>query len=312
MSESDSILDEIANIDFTSIHEDLEAFHEDTMVQEALQRGVDLHKYGQELDVQLKEAEADTVRHPHTPLLLPYVFLYALTSHCPSFLSPLYPRIQVRQYVSNSEEVGELHKQMQDCDSVLARMQEMLLGFQVDLGGISEEIKFLQDESQSMSVRLKNRRAVEQRLRVFLDNCNIAPEHGEAILRAPVNESFLAAVVAVNKKLKFLLKEAASASSRDHQGGDGNGDGDAATGAGTGAEAIVISSTFAGRKLLPELRRLREKALAKTKDYFAAQFSALRKPKTNVQMVQQVSTYTQAISPRYQYPLLLMTLYIYV
>jgi hypothetical protein len=68
MSESDSILDEIANIDFTSIHEDLEAFHEDTMVQEALQRGVDLHKYGQELDVQLKEAEADTVRHPHTQL----------------------------------------------------------------------------------------------------------------------------------------------------------------------------------------------------------------------------------------------------
>ena len=31
-------------------------------------------------------------------------------------------------------------------------------------------------------------------------------------------------------------------------------------------------------------------ALAKTKDYFASQFSALRKPKTNVQMVQQVST----------------------
>jgi hypothetical protein len=200
----------------------------------------------------------------------------------------MHSHIQVRQYVSNSEEVGELHKQMQDCDSVLARMQEMLLGFQVDLGGISEEIKFLQDESQSMSVRLKNRRAVEKRLRVFLDNCNIAPEHGEAILNGPVNESFLAAVLAVNKRLKFLQKEAASASSRDQEGGNGNGDGGGDTA--VGAEAIVISSTFAGRKLLPELRRLREKALAKTKDYFASQFSALRKPKTNVQMVQQVST----------------------
>jgi hypothetical protein len=46
----------------------------------------------------------------------------------------------VAQYMENSQQVHDLQKQMHDCDAVLARMQEMLLGFQADLGGISEVI----------------------------------------------------------------------------------------------------------------------------------------------------------------------------
>lgn len=68
----------------------------------------------------------------------------------------------VSQYVDNNSQVLDLHRQMQECDAVLARMQSLLLGFQDDLGGISEEIKHLQDESLSMSIRLKNRRAAEE------------------------------------------------------------------------------------------------------------------------------------------------------
>lgn len=39
--------------------------------------------------------------------------------------------------------------QIQGCDAILARMQEMLLGFQADLGGISDEIKHLQVHDSS-------------------------------------------------------------------------------------------------------------------------------------------------------------------
>lgn len=39
--------------------------------------------------------------------------------------------------------------QIQGCDAILARMQEMLLGFQADLGGISDEIKHLQVHNSS-------------------------------------------------------------------------------------------------------------------------------------------------------------------
>lgn len=110
-------------INFDEIGDDLLAFEEDDMVHQALHRGVDLRKYGADLEKELRVAEMDSVS----------------------------------QYVENNQQVVDLHKQMQECDAVLARMQEMLLGFQADLGGISEEIKHLQDESLSMSIRLRNR-----------------------------------------------------------------------------------------------------------------------------------------------------------
>ena len=91
-----------------------------------------------------------------------------------------------------------IYQQTSDCDAVLARMQDMLLGFQADLvnsyslllylvktsiqlldtscyvkGGISEEIKHLQDESMSMSVRLKNRKAAEDLLSDFIDRSTL-------------------------------------------------------------------------------------------------------------------------------------------
>ena len=44
-------------IDFDEIDDDLERFQEDEMVKAALQRGVDLRKYGQELETQLKEVK---------------------------------------------------------------------------------------------------------------------------------------------------------------------------------------------------------------------------------------------------------------
>jgi hypothetical protein len=50
----------------------------------------------------------------------------------------------VNQYVANNDNVVELYSDMLQCDSVLARMEEMLHGFQADLGEISSEIRNLQ------------------------------------------------------------------------------------------------------------------------------------------------------------------------
>jgi len=41
--------------------------------------------------------------------------------------------------------------------TVVQRMEEMLSKFQSDLGSISSEIQCLQDQSNSMSIKLKNR-----------------------------------------------------------------------------------------------------------------------------------------------------------
>ena len=215
------------------IAEDLLAFEEDDMLRQALHRGVDLKKYGHELEKDLKTAEMNSVA----------------------------------QYVENNQLVVDLHKQMTECDSVLARMQEMLLGFQADLGGISEEIKHLQDESLSMSIRLKNRRAAEDKIHRFLENSSINATMTEHIVSPDINEAFLEAVVSLSSKLTFLQQSTPA--------GDGS------------SLDIPPADTYVGRSLLPDLEKLKIRAITKARDYFITQFQALRKPKTNVKMVQQ-------------------------
>ena len=169
--------------------------------------------------------------------------------------------------MGNNEQVIDLHKQMQECDAVLARMQDMLLGFQTDLGGISEEIKHLQDESLTMSIKLKNRRTVEEMLHKFLDNASLSPELAAAILAPGVNDLFLNAVVSLADRMKYLQMQSVP---RDDSSLD-----------------TSPAETYTGRTLLPDLEKLKIKAISKIRDYFVAQFNALRKPKTNVHMVQQ-------------------------
>lgn len=158
---------------------------------------------------------------------------------------------------------------MLECDSVLAKMQDMLIGFQGDLGDISEEIRHLQEESLSMNIRLKNRREAETLLRHFLENSTISPEKADIILSSQVNEEFLLAVVDLKKKLSYLSLSRPPS------------DGSCAT--------LVPGDTQAGKFLLPEMIRLKDKVIVKGRDYFVSQFTALRKPKTNVQVVQQSS-----------------------
>ena len=54
-------------------------------------------------------------------------------------------------------------------------MEGMLGRFQSDLGSISTEIRSLQEQSSSMSVRLKNRRVVQERLGDFIQHVGIPP-----------------------------------------------------------------------------------------------------------------------------------------
>lgn len=53
--------------------------------------------------------------------------------------------------------------QIKECDDILGAMEEMLGKFQSDLGNISSEIRTLQEQSQSMSIKLKNRKIMQVR-----------------------------------------------------------------------------------------------------------------------------------------------------
>ncbi len=71
---------------------------------------------------------------------------------------------QLLDYASQTSSLVHLYEQIEECDKVLSTMSDMLMGYQTTLGKISEEIQVLQDQSQSLALKLKNRQV---KIRVF-------------------------------------------------------------------------------------------------------------------------------------------------
>lgn len=232
----------LEEIDFDELDDYLELFQQDGVIKEALSKGVDLRQYAQQIDAELRGAEAASVA----------------------------------QYVAKSADIVELHDQVQACDNLLAKMQEMLLGFQADLGGISDEIRHLQDESIGMNVRLKNRRATESKLQVFLDQVALAPSLVRSIDEGEVNEAYLHSLVALSGKLKYAAMASGNANDGQAAGQDDQGLG-----------LVPPSQIIACRDVAAPLEKLRARAVTRIREYLLAKINDVKKPKTNVQMVQQ-------------------------
>jgi vacuolar protein sorting-associated protein 52 len=223
----------LEEIDFDELDDYLELFQQDGVIKEALQQGVDLRQYAAQIDQELRAAEIDSVS----------------------------------QYVLKSADIVELHDQVQECDNILAKMQEMLLGFQADLGGISDEIRQLQDESIGMNVKLKNRKETEDQLKQYLDNVVLAPSLVKTIDEGDVTDAYLHALVALNGKLKY-----AAMRSPDPAGSSFD---------------LVPMNTAAFKEVEAQLHKLKSRAVTRVREYLWSKMNDIKKPKTNVQMMQQ-------------------------
>ena len=120
---------------------DLESFRADSTVQDALAKGTDLRAYSLEVEEALRSVERESIE----------------------------------EYIGESESLAGLHGDIRACDSVLDSMELMLRGFQTDLASISAQIKYLQEESLTMNVRLRNRKAAESQLSSFIQQANRRP-----------------------------------------------------------------------------------------------------------------------------------------
>lgn len=86
-------------------------------------------------------------------------------------------------------------------------MQDMLHGFQTDLGGISNEIKNLQDSSNSMNIKLRNRKAAQGRFKYFLDRVAVADELVYGICEEQVSENYVDFLQDLSSKLAYARCE---------------------------------------------------------------------------------------------------------
>eukprot|EP00742_Colponemidia_sp_Colp-10_P005738 GILJ01006133.1.p1 GENE.GILJ01006133.1~~GILJ01006133.1.p1 ORF type:complete len:595 (+),score=118.62 GILJ01006133.1:511-2295(+) len=136
-------------------------------------------------------------------------------------------------------------------------MEKLLSGFQADLGDISSEIKTLQEESLSMNVRLTNRKETETRLGGFLEQLVVPPNLIQSICEAdPIDESYLDYVLALKQRIDY-------------------------------AKRPEVIGSLASKEAQPELEKLKLKAVSRIREFLMTKINSLKKPKTNIQILQQ-------------------------
>ena len=251
--------DEAANFD--SIDEDLQRFQEDDVVRGALEKGVDLRDYSRQVSRDL----------------------HALST------------ASIGDYDGQASKVWELCDKLGQCDSVLVDMQDMLHEFQFHIGKISSEIKQLQDDSMVMSVKLRNRRAGERRLHAFLDSVAVSEEMVRTLCDAPLDEKFVEAVVALNRKIAFLRTNvplSRGAERRDSAARARAHSAAAAAGAPVGPAAdlswlnVAPCKTKAAEDTAPQIEKLRLKVVTRVREGMLERFQQLRAANTNLQLIQ--------------------------
>ncbi|XP_003748088.1 vacuolar protein sorting-associated protein 52 homolog [Galendromus occidentalis] len=151
------------------------------VIKEALESGRDLREYSRSVDQQLKGTEDEAIK----------------------------------DYMENCKDIAALHNEIASCDGILQVMENILRGFQNDLGSISSEIQSLQRQSVAMNLQLKNRQAVKGELSQFVDDFIVPESTINVILDCPVtDEEFLAQLSLLDQKISFVkvqsFKEASS------------------------------------------------------------------------------------------------------
>eukprot|EP00971_Amphidinium_carterae_P245515 4875428-Amphidinium_carterae.1 len=106
-----------------------------------------------------------------------------------------------------------------------------------------------------MNVKLRNRRALQSLMSEYVSSVVVSPHLIKQICDEEVNENYLEYLAELNKKLDHMK----------------NND---------------MQKLPSAAESTPELERLRTKAVARIKEFLLEKITALKKPKTNLQIIQ--------------------------
>lgn len=170
---------------------------------------------------------------------------------------------QLHNQVAGGEKILKMNKtnivrnaQVSSCDSILARMENLLLSFQTDLGSISTEILSLQQQSVEMNLRLRNRQAVRGELSQFVDDLVVTEQLIQTILDTPVTEqAFLEQLQVLDHKIAFIKEQG-------------------------------FREARAAVDVRDVLEKLKVKAVTKIREFLLLKINQLKKPLANFQIPQ--------------------------
>ena len=170
----------------------------------------------------------------------------------------------IEAYRGKTAEIASLCMELENCDGILLGLQEMLLGFQADLGGLSGDIRKLQETSKRLGIQLNNRKAAAMGLRNFLGRIILSPHLVNTIVKNPIDDEFQVAI----QDLVQLYADTHEEKKQDWACGESP------------------AGTVAGKEMQAHIRQLRLVAVSRIRDFFYKQMNLLRKPQTNIRILQ--------------------------
>jgi hypothetical protein len=168
----------------------------------------------------------------------------------------------IKEHAKECDNLVILQEKIQNCDETLAHIANVLSNFQTNLGKISGEISNLQSSSSHVTQRLMECKETELALGEYVEQLTISPDLIAKVLSTEVGDGteYIHVCKALSEKLIFK---------RDVKRRGGQ------------------DATYAAfADIESELERLRIKAIQKIRDFFIQKFHSLRKPKTNIQLLQ--------------------------
>ena len=174
-------------------------------------------------------------------------------------------RRSIDEHATECENLLELGREVEACEAILGAMESTLGTFQEDLGKISIEIRDLQRASEDLRVKHANRARAERVLGEIIESLTVEPELINALFKSDAgDEEFVQGVSKLGGKLDALKSMRSK-------------------------ESITSASLPALNEFAPALEKLRIKAVDRSWAFLYGEFAALKKPRTNVQLMQENS-----------------------
>jgi len=161
----------------------------------------------------------------------------------------------IGDYVTSFDTFEQLHKEIVTTDAILEKMESKLGTFQSALSSISDEIRMLQGDSLAMNVKLRNRRSLQSLVSDYVTSVVVSPQLVKQICEEEINEAYLDHLSELNHKLDRMRQN-------------------------------DMQRFPSCAQSAPELEKLRTKAVARIKEFLFDKINALKKPKTNLQILQ--------------------------
>jgi len=159
-------------------------------------------------------------------------------------------------YLKIEKETKDLIGQIDFSDKILNNLEGLLKDFRQNLLVIKGEMTSLQEKSMQMNIGLNNRKNISNEFSEFIESIMLEPKLIEDILKGEINEEYVGNIAKLCKKLANLKRY----------------------------NALDNKSV---KEIEPELSKLKLKACERIKAYMNTQIANLKKPKTNIQIIQQ-------------------------